>query len=69
MKVYRPQNHRRRVRTESVGLMVSKAEAAILKAHVIAQRTNISEYLRAVAIQPLLEAQQVQVGFEDDPAA
>ena len=40
-----------------VGAMLSEREAAALRAHVRAQHTNVSEYLRRVAVEPLLEGQ------------
>ena len=65
MKTYRPQDHRRRTLTENIGCYLSKPEAEALRSYVTAQRITISDYLRAVAIRPLMQAQAAEAEAQD----
>jgi hypothetical protein len=56
---------RKRSKTEHLGFQATVQEEAIVKAYVKSRKMTVTEYLRAVAIQPLMEAQQV--GLQDEP--
>ena len=58
---------RRRRYTEHLGFMASVQEERMVKEYLKSRKMTASEYFREVAIQPLLEAQQAQVGLQDEP--
>jgi hypothetical protein len=45
---------RKRVLTENIGCHISKSEYEVLKSEMQRRRLTVAEYLRAVAIRPLL---------------
>ena len=48
---------RKRRKTETLGMMATVAEYAVVKEYVTRNRLTITEYLRQAAIRPLMEAQ------------
>ena len=56
---------RKRSKTEHLGFQATVQEERMVKEYVKARNMTVTEYFRLVAIQPLVEAQQI--GLQDEP--
>ena len=56
---------RKRSKTEHFGFQATVQEERMVKEYVKARNMTVTEYFRLVAIQPLVEAQQI--GLQDEP--
>lgn len=60
---------RTRQKTENVGFMTTREEYVLLKDYVRQRRISMTQYLREVAVQPLIEPPAQGEGTPHDPEA